>query len=92
MIKIIGLERKTGEYQGTRYDNTLVHFVTDTNTAVMGLKGSFVKVKTEKLARMLGCGINDIGIAVNRKADFHYDLSENPPVLCGIVLEPNEKK
>lgn len=97
MNKIIGLERKQGEFTNDNgnkinYDNTLVYFVTDTNVNVLGMKGSYLKVKTSELAKMLGCDVKDVGIAVNRKADFHFDLSVTPPTLCGITLITDEPK
>lgn len=93
MIKIIGFERNTGNYKGFDYDNTIIYFVTDTNPNVNGFKGgSTGKIKTSVLAKMLGCEIQDIGIAINRKAEFHYDFSETPPVLAGITLFTDEHK
>ena len=44
-FEIVGLQERSGEYEGRAYNNTIVH-VTSTNPNVVGKQTSTIKVKT----------------------------------------------
>lgn len=48
-MKLVGIERKTGDYQGRPYDNRFIHFLEEDNSVIGGMKTSLVKFKTKEL-------------------------------------------
>lgn len=86
MNKIIGLERKSGEYQGVKYDNTIIYFVSDNNPEVTGFKGGSVKIKTNLLTKSTGIAVNDLSVIINNGVTFDYDFTADPPRLIGVSL------
>ena len=70
--KILGYERKTGEYQGHQYDNIYLHAAT-VNPRVTGEQVDRVKVKTAMLNEVLnqcGCSLNEL---VGQTVDLSFD-------------------
>ena len=56
--QVVGKQRKQGEYEGNKYDNTYLHCVTD-EFLPMGFEGQFtqvIKVKTEQVPSNLTVG------------------------------------
>lgn len=87
MNKIIGLERKIGEYQGYKYDNTIVYFVTDTVPDVLGFKGGTAKVKTSLLSKATGVPVSDLGVIIDKEISFDYDFTVDPPKLVSVAVK-----
>lgn len=54
-IIFIGAQRKTGEYQGRKYDNTYLHFAEKKSNCI-GFIPFSVKVKSSNISTV--CGIN----------------------------------
>ncbi len=90
MNKIIGLERKQGEYQGNKYDNTIIYFVTDDSPNVTGFKGGFTKCKTSMITKATGIPVNDFMIMIDKGINFVYDFTMSPPVLIDISIFDNK--
>ena len=87
MNKIIGLERKTGEYQGYKYDNTIIYFVTNSALEVTGFKGGNVKVKTSLLSKATGIPVTDLGVIIDKEVSFEYDFTIDPPKLVNLSIK-----
>lgn len=87
MNKIIGLERKSGEYQGNKYDNTIIYFVTNSVPEVTGFKGGTAKVKTSLLSKITGIPVNDLGVIIDKEVDFEYDFTAEPPRLVNLLIK-----
>lgn len=89
---ITGLERRadtfvTDEGKSIPYDNTLIHFITDTSKSVTGFKPTAIKVKTKVLTEILGCDVSSLPLLLNNKAvDFELDLSTSPPTVDNIII------
>ncbi len=86
MNKIIGLERKSGEYNGVKYDNTIIYFVANVPN-VTGYKGGNVKVKTPFLSKAVGIPVSDLGAIIDKEVVFEYDFTVDPPKLSNIFVE-----
>lgn len=86
MIKVVGLERKTGEFNGVKYDNTLINFTVDTNPDVVGVKVGVTKIKTSLLSKSTCVPVPDLSMLLNREITFDYDFTASPPMLLGVTL------
>ena len=67
-FKIVGIERKSGEYNGRAYDNTILHCTYSKDGLEDGFACASVKVKTERLEEP---------IVVGDKVSFYYDQYGN---------------
>lgn len=75
MLKIVGVQRKTGEFQGIRYDNIMVHCINDDAkpACIAGGACESIKIKSEDVGRVFG------GL-VSNDSDFRS--------LIGMAIEP----
>ena len=67
-FKVVGIERKSGEYNGKSYDNTILHCSYVKDGLDDGCAVAYVKVKTERIVEP---------IAVGDKVSFYYDQYGN---------------
>ena len=74
-FKIVGIERKVGEYQGRTYDNTVLHCTYEKEHLDEGVAVSSIKIKTDRI---------DEPLQVGDVVSFFYDQYGN-------VLQVNVK-
>ncbi len=55
-FKIVGMERKVGEYQGREYDNTVLHCTYQKDSLLDGVAVSSIKVKSDRINEPLQIG------------------------------------
>ena len=67
-FKVVGIERKVGEYQGRSYDNTVFHCTYVKEQIEDGVAVASVKVKSERI---------DEPIQVGATVSFFYDQYGN---------------
>ncbi|MBQ8407720.1 MAG: hypothetical protein IJY39_02515 [Clostridia bacterium] len=67
-FKVVGIERKSGEYNGRPYDNTILHCSYAKDGIEDGFAVASVKVKTERI---------EAPIVVGDKVSFYYDQYGN---------------
>lgn len=68
-FRVVGIERKVGEYNDRPYDNTIIHCTYPKDGMIDGFAVASVKVKTERLG-------DDVFI-VGDKVSFYYDQYGN---------------
>lgn len=84
--KCIGVTRKTGEYQGTKYDNCNLFVTFDADGMIAGQACKMLKVKTTKLAECFeGCKVarkikqpEDLAQLVGQRIKAYCDDYGNP--------------
>lgn len=55
-FKVVGIERRSGEYEGRTYDNTYLHTIYESEKCAEGVAVATVKVKTERIDEPLHVG------------------------------------
>lgn len=89
--KIVGFERKQGDYEGRPYDNYNLHVINNTTAGVTGYAASIVKVKTPLMVGVLSLkseGEIPVKLAelINQEVILHYELVGKNPQLTTITL------
>lgn len=72
-MKVIGIETKSGEYQGRKYENIILH-VAVKSCDIAGVSTNQIKVKSSRLADILSCDLKDI---YEKNIDVYYDEYRN---------------
>ena len=56
MLKIVGIQRKSGDFQGIHYDNVLVHCLNDETKppCIAGGACETIKIKAEEIGQVFG--------------------------------------
>ena len=74
MLKIVGIQRKSGDFQGIHYDNIMVHCINDDPkpACIAGGACESIKIKSEDVHQVFGGLISNdsdfrslIGMAIN---------------------------
>jgi len=79
-MKIIGIQRKTGVFEATEYDNYHFHATEPfSNDKSAGLKTKEIKVKHKILSENFGKSLTEKEILafVGKEATFYYDEYKN---------------
>ena len=91
--KYVGLERKTGEFEGRKYDNFVMHFVGDDRTS------SYVTgdlVFTQKVKAAAWNDVVDPRLTVGMPCDILFNRYGNVEAVNALlgddVLKPENKK
>ncbi len=95
MIKVVGWERKSGEYNGTQYDNLNLYTISDDLPAVTGYFPNTVKIKYPQLCQIFNCQstqlpdiLNNI---INKEIAIDMAYVGRYPQLVGIRILSNVK-
>lgn len=96
MLKIIGVQRKKGVYEGNSYDNVMLHctettpYSSDNSRLIAGYTVERVKVKAHQVNQvfggLVGCDA-DLADLVGASIRVSYDRFQNP-VSISIVESP----
>jgi len=78
MLKIVGVQRKTGEYQGNHYDNIMIHCLQDecNPPCIAGSITEFIKIKYAELGQVFGGAMktdNDFRALIGMQLIPFYD-------------------
>ena len=96
MIKVVGYERKTGEYNGVPYDNMNLYTISDDLPSVTGYFPNTVKIKWNQLADIFDVRNvelpNVLDNLVNREVFIDMAYVGKYPQLVGIRFADNNKK
>jgi len=78
-MKITGVERKQGEYEGTPYNNVIYHGTEPIEKDGLGLKVKSVKVKYAVLSELFNKQLTEkeIFAFVGKEVVFYYDEFKN---------------
>jgi len=94
-MTVIGIARKSGEYQGQNYDNFLFHcaYPADNKDSV-GQITEIVKVKRNKIAECFGQMVTDDTVygLVGEDLSFGYDKYQHVNLIRVIEKVKGEKK
>lgn len=75
-MKIVGIENKTGDFQGRTYNNYVLHCLEDDPKVVGGLKCSTVKFKAQALSNIVN--LDEVNKLVGKEVlDVYYDKYGN---------------
>lgn len=87
MLKIIGVQRKSGVYEGNSYDNIMLHctetqpYTSDSSRMLAGYTVERVKVKAHQINQvfggLVGCDA-DLAALVGCSISVAYDRFQNP--------------
>lgn len=99
MLKIIGIQRKRGEFKGVPYDNYMLHctetapYSSDSSQMIAGFTVERVKVKAHNLSSvfdgLVGCE-SDLAALVGSSIRIAYDRFQNPEIIT--VVDSKEKE
>lgn len=97
MIKVIGYERKSGDFNGTPYDNLNLYTISNDLQSVTGFFPNTVKIKYNQLCDIFHCTsvqLSDIlSNIVNKVIDIDMSYVGRYPQLVGIrIAEGQESK
>lgn len=96
-LKVIGVLRKYGTYEGKEYDNFMMHCVNDAPSVAMigGSACEIVKIKAQNLRSVFGGVISsdaDWRDLIGSKVRVHYDRYGNPEEIEILEQGGGEKK
>lgn len=75
-MKIVGIENKSGEYQGREYNNYVVHALDKDSKVIGGMKCVNIKFKASNLADI--CDLNKLDSLVGKEIEaVYYDRYGN---------------
>ncbi len=93
MIKVVGYERKSGEYNGTPYDNLNLYTISDDLPSVTGYFPNTVKIKYNHLCDIFHCNgvelTNVLNNIVNKEIAIDMAYVGRYPQLVGIRILSN---
>ena len=93
MIKVVGYERKTGEYNNIRYDNLCLYTISDDLPSVTGYFPNTVKIKYNQLCDIFHCNgvelTNVLNNIINKEIAIDMAYVGRYPQLVGIRILSN---
>ncbi len=96
MIKVVGYERKKGEFNGVPYDNMNLYTISNDLPSVTGYLPNTVKIKWNQLADIFHVSNvelpNVLNNLVNREVFIDFAYIGKYPKLVGIEFADNNEK
>ena len=75
-MKIVGIEQKTGDYQGRQYNNFVIHCLEADNKVIGGYKCNTVKIKYANMVAL--CPVDQLNTWIGRTiVNVFYDKYGN---------------
>lgn len=71
LFEVIGIQRLEGEYQGHKYNNYVIHTISDTPANVSGRKTATFKVRSQDVANVIkGSSLEGL---IGKKISAYYN-------------------
>ena len=85
-MKVIGIARQQGEYEGRRYDNFLLYCSTDPSNGTTYIGGYCPNMKVKVKSNIMSDCVNldQVANLVGHDVDFYYDSYKN---VCKVLVK-----